>query len=188
LRKLDCDTSLPTADTQAWRNLLSELPLLNKVKVSRWLGSDGPNTRIELHGFADASERGYAAVVYLRSITDGHTALHLLEAKGKVAPVKPVSLPRLELCAASLLTNLAVHTHALLKLSTAPVFLWSDSKVALFWIQGHASRWKTYVANRVSHIQQHLPEAQWRHVPERENPADCASRGIQPGELVSHSL
>jgi len=164
------------------------MPLLNEVIVSRWLGSDGPTAQTELHGFADASERRYAAVLYLRSTINGHTALHLLTAKGRVAPVKPISLPRLELCAATLLTNLAVHTRSLLRLSTVSVFLWSDSKVALFWIQGHASRWKTYVANRVSHIQLQLPDAHWRHVPGRENPADCASRGIQPGELISHPL
>jgi len=40
----------------------------------------------------------------------------------------------------------------------------------------------------VSHIQQHLPEAQWKHVPGRENPADCASRGIPPSALNNHPL
>ncbi|XP_011053785.1 PREDICTED: uncharacterized protein LOC105145719 [Acromyrmex echinatior] len=69
---------------------------------------------------------------------------------------------------------------------TKSVILWSDSKVTLHWIRGHASRWKTYVANRVSRIQQQLPEAQWRPVP--GNPADCASRGLTPRELLSHPL
>jgi len=136
LKKLDWDALLPSADALSWRNFLSDLPRLNEIRVSRWLGSDGPHARIELHGFADASERGYAAVVYLRSTTGDHTALHLLAAKGKVASVKPVSLPRLELCAATLLTNLTLHTRTLLGLSTAPVFLWSDSRVTLHWIQG----------------------------------------------------
>ncbi|XP_025266779.1 uncharacterized protein LOC112638780 [Camponotus floridanus] len=156
------------------------------MKVSRWLGSDGPHSHVELHGFADASERGYAAVVYLRSSTGRGITLHLLT--GKVAPVKPVSLPRLELCAAALLTNLVVHTRTLLSLSSPPVFLWSDSRVTLHWIHGHASRWKTYVANRVSLIQERLPEARWRHVPGKDNPADCASRGVLPSDLVGHPL
>ncbi|XP_025262628.1 uncharacterized protein LOC112637359 [Camponotus floridanus] len=188
LQKIDWDTPLPSPDTLAWRNLLSQLPRLNEIKVSRWLGSDGPHSHVELHGFADASERGYAAVVYLRSSTGRGTTLHLLTAKGKVAPVKPVSLPRLELCAAALLTNLVVHTRTLLSLSSAPVFLWSDSRVTLHWIHGHASRWKTYVANRVSLIQERLPETRWRHVPGKDNPADCASRGVLPSDLVGHPL
>ncbi|XP_011884048.1 PREDICTED: uncharacterized protein LOC105571185, partial [Vollenhovia emeryi] len=69
-----------------------------------------------------------------------------------------------------------------------PTILWSDSKVTLHWIKGHVSRWKTFVANRVSHIQQQLPDAHWRHVPGRDNPADCASRGVFPSELKGHSL
>ncbi|KAG5310817.1 MOS1T transposase, partial [Pseudoatta argentina] len=95
------------------------------------------------------------------------------------------SLPQLELCAAALLTKL---TRTVLSLSTAPVTLWSYSKVTLYWIQGHASQWKTYVANRVSIIQEVLPERRWRHVPGRDNPADCVSRGITPGELTDHPL
>ncbi|XP_011261040.2 uncharacterized protein LOC105254185 [Camponotus floridanus] len=188
LRKLDWDTPLPSADALAWRTMLSQLPHLNEIRISRWLGSDDPESRVELHGFADASERGYAAVVYLRSSTERGTTLHLLNAKGKVAPLKPVSLPRLELCAAALLANLVFHTRTLLSLSSAPVFLWSDSKVTLHWIHGYASRWKTYVANRVSQIQERLPEAQWRHVPGKDNPADCASRGVLPSDLVGHLL
>ncbi|XP_025266081.1 uncharacterized protein LOC112638468 [Camponotus floridanus] len=188
LQKLDWDAPLPSTDALAWKSLLTQLPRLNEIRVSRWLGSDGSHSHVDLHGFADASERGYAAVVYLRSSTQKGTTIHLLNAKGKVAPVKPVSLPRLELCAAALLTNLVAHTRTLLSLSAAPVFLWSDSKVTLHWIHGHASRWKTYVANRVSLIQEQLPEARWRHVPGRDNPADCASRGILPDDLADHLL
>ncbi|XP_025271330.1 uncharacterized protein LOC105254868 [Camponotus floridanus] len=64
----------------------------------------------------------------------------------------------------------------------------TDSKVTLHWIKSYASRWKTYVANRVSSIQQKLPEAHWKHVSGRENPADCASRGISPKKLLNHPL
>ncbi|XP_071581001.1 uncharacterized protein [Temnothorax nylanderi] len=71
---------------------------------------------------------------------------------------------------------------------SSPVFLWSDSKTTLHWIRGHSSRWKTFVANRVAHIQLQLPDAQWRHVPGRDNPADCASRGIAPSEILHHPL
>jgi len=185
---LEWDTPLPAADAQRWKTLLAELPRLNDARIARWLGSDNTHAQVELHGFANASERGYAAVLYLRTTVNGHTALHLLTAKGKVAPVKPISLPRLELCASTLLTNITTHTRTLLGLSTAPIYLWSNSKVVLHWVQGHASRWKTYVANRAAHIRTRLPEAHWRHVPGKENPVDCASRGVLPEELLNHSL
>ncbi|XP_025262213.1 uncharacterized protein LOC112637209 [Camponotus floridanus] len=187
LKRLDWDSPLPAEDAQSWQRLLSELHLLEHLRIRRWLGVIQQDPTVEIHGFADASERGYAAVVYLRVSSTEETSIHLLAAKSKVAPIKPVTLPRLELCAASLLTNLVHHLRSSLEVS-APVYLWSDSKVVLHWIKGHASRWKTYVANRVSLIQKRLPEAQWRHVPGQENPADCASRGIAPRDLLNHPL
>jgi len=188
LRKLEWDDPLPSPDAQQWRLFFEDLPKLKLIRVTRWLGCDSGRPSLELHGFADASERGYAAVVYLRVTETSTCSVHLLAAKSKVAPLRPVSLPRLELCAASLLTTLVNNTREVLSLSSAPITMWSDSKVTLHWIQGHASRWKTYVANRVAHIQEMLPAAHWRHVPGKQNPADCASRGIAPGELITHPL
>ncbi|XP_025262293.1 uncharacterized protein LOC112637250 [Camponotus floridanus] len=188
MKQLDWDAPLPQSDETLWRRLLEDLPLLEQLRLHRWLRADDQPKRVELHGFADASERGYAAVVYLRVVSSPSTTIKLLAAKSKVAPIKPVSLPRLELCAAVLVTNLTFHLREALDLLSAPVTLWSDSRVTLQWIQGHASRWKTFVANRVSHIQTKLPETRWRHIPGRDNPADCASRGIEPRDLLNHSL
>ncbi|XP_011265941.2 uncharacterized protein LOC105257184 [Camponotus floridanus] len=188
MKHLDWDSPLPQSDEALWRRLLEDLPLLEQLRLERWLNADNQPSHVELHGFADASERGYATVVYLRVMSASSTTTSLLAAKSKVAPIKPVSLPRLELCAAVLVTNLTFHLRKTLGLISAPVTLWSDSRVTLQWIQGHASKWKTFVANRVSHIQTKLPEARWRHVPGRDNPADCASRGIEPRDLINHSL
>ncbi|XP_071582222.1 uncharacterized protein [Temnothorax nylanderi] len=188
LKRLEWDSPLPSADAQLWARFLGELPLLEGLRVSRWLNCGATESQVEIHGFADASERGYAAAVYLRVTRGGSTTLHLLVAKSKVAPIQQVSLARLELSAAALLTKLTRHARDTLHLPAAPIFLWSDARVTLHWIKGHASRWKTFVANRVSLIQRTLPEARWRHVPGRDNPADCASRGIAPGELIGHPL
>ncbi|XP_011858832.1 PREDICTED: uncharacterized protein LOC105556358 [Vollenhovia emeryi] len=108
-------------------------------------------------------------------------------AKSKVAPIKPVSLPRLELCASHLLARLTAHVVRTLGLQ-APIHLWSDSTIALTWITAHPSRWKTYVANRVADIQSTVPSARWHHIAGKENPADCASRGLAPSALSTFGL
>ncbi|XP_011862847.1 PREDICTED: uncharacterized protein LOC105559283, partial [Vollenhovia emeryi] len=136
LQRIDWDTPLPADDVLRWKGLLDELPLFDQIRVNRWLGCDSEDSQLEMHGFADASERGYAAVVYLRSSISNVPSLHLLAAKSRVAPVKQVSVPRLELCAAALLANLAQHLRSTLDLGATPVYLWSDSSVTLHWIQG----------------------------------------------------
>ncbi|XP_011687068.1 PREDICTED: uncharacterized protein LOC105449509 [Wasmannia auropunctata] len=188
LQHLEWDAPLGDEEAAAWATLERELPLLEEVQVPRWMHCDAPGTHVEFHGFSDASERAYAAVVYLRASDEDGVRTSLVLAKTKVAPLRQVSIPRLELCAAALLTKLVAHLRTTLALSTAPVHLWTDSTVTLGWIRGHPTKWTTYVANRVAEIQRAAPDARWHHVPGKDNPADCASRGMAPRELRSHTL
>ncbi|XP_029155184.1 uncharacterized protein LOC114928270 [Nylanderia fulva] len=184
---LDWNASLPSEEARKWLRFQDELAAVENLGVPRWLGSVADFHK-EIHGFADASERAYSAVLYLQTKTNGSSRVTLLAAKTKVAPLKQVSLPRLELSAANLLARLVAHVVPLIGAEKAPLHLWSDSTVTLGWIRGHPSSWVTYVANRVSEIQTLIPDAHWHHVPGRKNPADCASRGLYPSELVDHPL
>ncbi|XP_033229487.1 uncharacterized protein LOC117181027 [Belonocnema kinseyi] len=142
----------------------------------------------ELHGFADASEKGKGAVVYLKTISpNGNCFIELIYSKTKVAPVQTVPLPRLELCALVLLAHLVAHLQTQLRFDAA-LHLWSDSMNTLHWILAVPTRWMTYFANRVSEIQTIVPSAIWHHVPGADNPADCASRGLSAYELSQFSL
>ncbi|XP_067205381.1 uncharacterized protein [Linepithema humile] len=185
---LNWDDPLDEAAGRQWHAYAEELPQLECLRVPRWLDVASSVDDAEVHGFADASERAYAAVLYIRIGCGDSWRTSLISAKTKVAPLKTVSLPRLELCAASLLAKLTSQVCATLGLNRIPIHLWSDSTVALGWIRGHPTRWKTFVANRVADIQTRVPDALWHHVPGLENPADCASRGLSPGELVKHPL
>ena len=68
------------------------------------------------------------------------------------------------------------------------VHAWCDSTIALTWLDGKPRRYRTFVGNRISTILEVLPPAAWHHAPTQDNPADCASRGMLPGELLQHSL
>jgi len=111
-----------------------------------------------LQGFSDSSEKAYAAVVYIVS-TQEHSAPMLLTAKTRVAPIKKMTIPRLELCGVLLLAEL---TNALLQstnINIQSVNLWSDSMVTLHWIGNDPARWLTFVSNRVGQIQTLVPSA-----------------------------
>ncbi|XP_008482926.1 uncharacterized protein LOC103519612 [Diaphorina citri] len=188
--KIDWDESPPTDMCDRWQLFQSQLCELSQLKIPRPLYLSSTHS-ILLIGFADASEKAYAAVIYSRSVSpSGEVTVGLVCSKSKVAPLKTESIPRLELCAGLLLSNLmqsVVKTFSpLVNLSQVLCFL--DSTVALDWIHSSPHRWAPFVANRVSKIQHNVDPKQWYHVAGKENPADCVSRGLLPSELVQHRL
>lgn len=149
---LDWDETIPTQLADYWSSYRRELPLLDSLKIKRWLGAHLKSFP-QIHGFCDASELAYGAVVYLRLIDErGSVHVSMISAKTKVAPVQKLTIPRLELCGASLLAKLLEHVKRSLSLPNAKCFAWTDSTVVLAWIQRPSHHWKTFVANRVGEI------------------------------------
>jgi len=180
------DDNIPQEAAEAWKRYHQELPELSSIRVPHRVTSN--NGKYELHGFSDSSEAAYATVIYLRVVAPNNTAkCFLLMGKSKVAPSKRITIPRLELCGAWLLARLLhfVCQH-LTRIKFERVIAWSDSTVALAWIKSQTAQLKTFVANRVAQIQRTTTPDMWRHVPTKENPADCASRGLSPKELADH--
>lgn len=187
--KCDWDEQVPTHLKQQWSRLQAELVRLNELRIERWIGTTS-NADTEIHVFCDASSIAYAAVAYTKTTArdTNEVSIRLLAARAKVAPVKTISIPRLELCAAQLGAQLYHDIKAPLNLTNEPAWFWSDSTVTLAWLHKPSNTLKTYVANRVTHVLTLTKLEQWNHVPTTENPADCASRGLQPSELVNHPL
>ena len=135
------------------------------------------NQYYEIQGFADASKAAYAAVVYLRIVAT-EVRITLLGAKTKVAPIKTLCIPKLELCAAHLLAKLAKHYVEILRLTPIQVHLWSDSKDVLYWLRNIPSRWPTFITNRCANISSLFPDVYWHHIKSSDNPADMESHGM----------
>lgn len=185
------DDPLPAAVKQRWENCLTLLPSLKEVSIPRLMHMPGASS-FQLHGFCDGSELGYCAVLYLRSAINAESPaeVNLVMAKTRVAPLKRVTLPRLELCSATLLARmLKDFLPQLRKLyNLEEVRCWSDSTVTLSWIEQPAYRLKTFVGNRVITIQEVGAEIGWSHVRSLDNPADCGTRGVPPDKMSSHPL
>lgn len=186
---IDWDSEVTGKVLEEWDTYREGLSALMQINIPRWLGTNIDDSVVELHGFCDASKVAYAAAVYLRRIdVAGNVHVSLVTAKTKVAPIKQVSIPRLELCGAVLVTRLLVEVSEILKVEKSHIRAWTDSTVVLAWINSHPSRWQTFVANRVSEILTTLDSNQWSHVKTSLNPVDCASRGITPTELLNNTM
>jgi len=186
---LDWDDSVPPSIALQWETCQKEFPLLSNLFIPRHLGVMN-DSKITVIGFCDASTLGYGGVIYIKSQMDMQPAtITLLCAKSKVAPSKTLSIPRLELRAALLLSELIQVVVSVLSLRchVTRVVALSDSTVVLHWIRGCPSRWQSFVANRVTKIQD-CPINDWLHVAGNSNPADPISRGLSPSEIINHDL
>ncbi|XP_055840419.1 uncharacterized protein LOC129908125 [Episyrphus balteatus] len=182
--KTGWDQNLTLHSEQYWKSFIGDFEDTQKISIPRWV-EFSPWKTFQLHGFSDASEKAYAAAVYIRvQHTPLHSSSHLLWAKSKIAPVKTISLPRLELQGALLLSRMI---HSLLNqfdyLNNIPIKLWTDSTIVLAWLDKSPSSWKTFVATRTSEILSNVPDINWNHVSSSYNPADLATRGVSPTEL-----
>lgn len=184
------DDTPPLHIEQKWKQFCDELSSLNTLKIPRH-SSISPGMHTSLIGFADASEKAYGAAVYVRTLSpEGVVQTVLLCAKSKVAPLKLKSIPRLELCAALLLSRLMRHVVEVFQKRHIfdRLIAFSDSTVVLHWIHSNPARWKVFVGNRISQIQENLDSKHWNHVPGSDNPSDCLSRGLTPSQLLKHPL
>ncbi|XP_039302131.1 uncharacterized protein LOC113005359 [Solenopsis invicta] len=187
--RVDWDDEVPTDIAKQWEFVQSSLLELDDFHLPRWIQKGSDTVDCEIHGFSDASNYAYAAAIYIRLTSrSGNITTALLVGKSKVAPIKTLTVPRLELSAAVLMSRLMKFVIDALHVSSAPCFCWTDSTLVLAWVTQHPSKWKIFISNRVAEIQTRLPSASWRYVPTDENPADCASRGISGSQLISHHL
>ncbi|KAJ8040732.1 Alpha-N-acetylgalactosaminide alpha-2,6-sialyltransferase 6 [Holothuria leucospilota] len=189
---LQWDEPLPESLRKQWENWLNETSELKHLRIERCLVLQDHKSPIldqRLHTFVDASKNAYATAVYLRTAYENGTiAVRLVISKARVAPLKSMSIPRLELCGAVLGVKLSLSVAKILEFSAHEITYWSDSMNVLFWINGASRKYKPFVASRIGFIHEHSEPEQWRYVPTKTNSADLPTRGMTVAELSRSDL
>ena len=172
---------------QLWREELSQLV---DLELPRCYVSNEPSKEVSLHGILDASEKAYGAVIYIRAIHENHPpTVNLVVAKSRVLPLREKrTLPELELMGAVLLADLLQTVQQTLELEVNQVWAWSDSTTVLSWVKAVPTRYKVFVASRITTATEYFSPSIWSHVLTLEDPADLASRGVAAGELKRSKL
>ena len=184
------DQHLNEAQEKYWKKWLEGAKQVSKIRLSRqYVTNHKPVEEIQLHIFSDASELAYGSVGYLRfSYKEGGHECAFIMSKNRLAPIKAISLPRLELNAARTGARLSKLILREIDLPIQHIQFWRGSTLTQQYINNTKHQLKPFFANRQTEILELSDAKQWRHVPGEENPADVLSRGVMsPDELNSSS-
>ncbi|XP_043191513.1 uncharacterized protein LOC122364821 [Amphibalanus amphitrite] len=186
------DDKVPESLRREWEGWLTDLRNLSLLKIPRCLSPLGLDAAldagdtIQLHHFADASSSAYGVVSYVRCVGD-HSSCTLLFSRARLAPMKQLSVPRLELAAATLAVKSSLELQRALEVD-ADIYFWTDSTTVLKYIKNEKTRFHVFVANRLAVIHDGSTAGQWHYVPSESNPADLVSRGMNASSLVHSDL
>ena len=165
---------------------LEELPNLPSVTVHRCLKlSEEEVLSSASHVFVDASPAAYGATAYARYICQSESiSRRIIASKARVAPLKAVILPRLEMMGTIVCLCLATSVSSVLEFLIKQATFWSDSTDILWWIRRPSRQFKPFIANHVGEIHSVTNPDQWRFVPSKDNVGDMVMRGMSSMELA----
>lgn len=159
------------------REWFDQLASAASLRIPRCYESRPGRCDTELHVIADGGEQAYACVAYWRyTFLDGSVSLALIGSKARVAPLKPLSIPRLELQAAVIATRFAQAILSAHRTQPSAVHYWTDSTTVLKWIRSDARNFKAFVAHRLGEILELTNPSNWRWLPSELNIADDATK------------
>ena len=171
------DERLNEEDKQIFMDWINEMLMIRETSLPRRYFSAIPQN-VQLHIFCDATLEAMCIVAYFRAETDAGNEVSFVLGKCRIAPIKQLSIPRLELQAALYsvrLRKLIVEEHDLLIDS---VTHWTDSITVLQWLHSADRKQNVFVANRAAEILQASTIDEWKHIKGELNPSDIGTRGI----------
>ncbi|XP_071141981.1 uncharacterized protein [Mytilus edulis] len=182
-KNFNWDELLPDSTITEWMNIRKDIQEATKTVVPRHYFDESSDTNNDnvIHVFTDSSMKAYGACAYI--VANGKSSL--IMAKNRVAPLKQLTIPRLELMAAVIGSRLLAHIRNTLQITRA--VLWSDSQIVLTWLSSKKTL-KPFISNRVKEITKLTEELTWRYCPSESNPADVLSRGITIDKFKDNRL
>ncbi|KAK6168652.1 hypothetical protein SNE40_019844 [Patella caerulea] len=187
-KRLRWDEQLGETDREQWLRWLKDLPQLSRLRVDRCYKPKSLSilSSVELHLFSDGSRVGYSSVAYLRFV-GSDTRIHcaFVIGKSRLAPIKEISIPRVELAGAVLSVRLCRLILEELELPIREVTYWTDSMSVLKCINNTSKRFHTFESNRLALIHLGSKPHQWRYVNRDDNPADDGSKGLKLNSMIN---
>ena len=175
---LGWDEVIPEKIQIQWTKWEKNMKQLESIAVERCYKPTTFGTVMEcsLHHFADACEYGYGQVSYLRLVhNNGRVHCSLMIGKPRVAPLKVMTIPRMELVAGALSVKMSILLKNELRIPVNKEVFWTYSEVVLGYISNESKTFKLFVADRVELIKDYLDKAQWHYISSKQNPVDYAS-------------
>ncbi|XP_046542848.1 uncharacterized protein LOC124253172 [Haliotis rubra] len=189
-KSLDWDDHVEKSCCDSWNRWLCELDLLKDLEVRRCLKPPafGNVVSCQLHIFSDASVTGYGCAAYIRLCNEENIHTALVMGKARLAPLKVITIPRLELTAATTAVKIGTFLQKELDMDIDSTTYYTDSTTVLHYITNERNRYPVFVTNRVKLIRDYTDPQQWKYVYSQSNPADIASRGTTCAKFLKSSL
>ena len=188
---LQWDEVVPPEIQDAWNKWIENINMLSSYEVPRCMKISETVDKIELHTFADGSEKAYGCVSYIKFIyDDNRISTSLLASKSRLTPVNNSTLktvPRIELSAAKLAIEQARKLKSELQFDVSCIF-WSDSTTVLSYVKSESLRFHRFVANKIDFIRNFSNPQDWCYIDTKNNPADLISRGCSSKKLIKSNL
>lgn len=188
-KHLNWDDAINSEEMAVWATVSSDLCKLSDYQISRSIAMNDINkdSKNRLFCFCDASACVYASAVYLLQKSEtSESKSDLLFSETRLAPLKKMTIPRLELLAVLIGVRCVKFVESQLKIQVEGIDLFTDSQCVLKWLRSQKDL-SVFVRNRVKEINSH-GDITFHYVKSNENRADIATRGTDIHSLSENRL
>ena len=187
-KKLDWDESMPEACRENWAKFFSDLFDMNNIKFQRCLKPPGAVGDPALVIFSDGSDDAYGACAYVRwELASGGFDSSLVVSQNRLAPIKRMSIDRIELCGAVLNKRLKQLVEKESRYCFVKYFHIVDSQIVHAMVQKESYGFNTFAATSIGEIQDGTRPEDWYWVANGQNIADWLTRGKAPNQIDLNS-